>query len=77
MKLEGFDGLVSRQALYRWIAKLNRCSRLPRKDKRYRKRVGLQAGASLIYNRTEYYQRSAIVEQNSEFGYWEDDTVHG
>ena len=29
MKLEGFDGLVSRQTLYRWIAKLNWRLRLP------------------------------------------------
>ncbi len=77
MKLEGFDGLVSRQTLYRWIAKLNWRSRLPRKGKRYRKRVGLQAAASLIYNRTDIDKRPTIVEQNSEFRHWEGDTVHG
>ena len=43
MKLEGFDGVVNRQTLYRWIAKFNWRSRLPRK------RGGLQADASLIY----------------------------
>ena len=50
---------------------------MPRKGKRYRRRVGLQAGASLIHNRTDIDKRPAIVEQNSEFGHWEDDTVHG
>ena len=67
MKLEGFDAGVSQQTLYRWIVKLNWRSRLPRKGKRYRKRAGLQAGASLIPNRTDIDKRPAIVEQNSEF----------
>lgn len=77
MKLESFDAGVSQQTLYRWIVKLNWRSRLPRKGKRYRKRAGLQAGASLIPNRTDIDERPAIVEQNSELGHWEGDTVYG
>ena len=42
MQLERFDGVVSRQTLYRWIDKLNWRSLLPRKGKRYRKRVDLK-----------------------------------
>jgi IS30 family transposase len=77
MKLERFDGVVSRQTLYRWIDKLNWRSRLPRKGKRYRKRVDLKASASLIPNRTDIDKRPTIVEQNSELGHWEGDTVYG
>ena len=49
---------------------------MPRKGKRYRKRVGLQAAASLIYNHTDIDRRSTIVEQNSEFWHWAGDIVH-
>ena len=77
MKLESFDADVSQQTLYRRIVKLNWCSRLPRKGRRYRKHAGLQAGASLIPNRTDIDERPAIVEQNSELGHWEGGTVYG
>ncbi len=68
MKLEGFDGLVSRQTLYHWIAKLNWRSRLPRKGKRERKRVGLQAGTSLIYNRTELISALLLLGRTANSG---------
>lgn len=77
MPLESFDKPVSCQTLYRWIERLNWRSRLPRKGKKYRKRSAAQAGAHLIPNRVDIDERPDIVEENSELGHWEGDTVYG
>lgn len=50
---------------------------LARKGKKYKQRKGVEAGARLILNRVDISQRPAIVDDNSEIGHWEGDTVYG
>ena len=77
MKLETLDQRVSRQSIYRYIAYKQWRHRLPRKGKRYRQRKGAEAGVYLIPDRVDIDERPGIVDENSELGHWEGDTVYG
>ncbi len=77
MKLEEFTQSVSRQSIYRYIAFKQWRHRLPRKGKRYRQRKGAEAGVHLIPDRVDIDERPIIVNENSEVGHWEGDTVYG
>jgi IS30 family transposase len=77
MTLEGCAQSISRQSIYRYIAYKQWRHRLPRKGKRYRQRKGAEAGVHLIPHRVDIDKRPAIVEENSELGHWEGDTVYG
>lgn len=77
MKLEAFGQRVSRQSIYRYIAYKQWRHRLPRKGKPYRQRKGAEAGVHLIPDRVDIDERSEIVDENSEIGHWEGDTVYG
>ena len=43
----------------------------------YIQRKGVEAGARLIPNRVDISQRPTIVDDKSEVGHWEGDTVYG
>jgi len=77
MKLEDCTQSVSRQSVYRYIAYKQWRHRLPRKGKRYHQRKGVEAGVHLIPHRIDIDDRPAIVDENSEVGHWEGDTVYG
>jgi IS30 family transposase len=77
MKLEALTQRVSRQSVYRYIAYKQWRHRLPRKGKPYRRRKGAEAGVHLIPDRVGIHKRLDIVEDNSELGHWEGDTVYG
>jgi IS30 family transposase len=77
MALEGCAQSISRQSIYRYIAHKQWRHRLPRKGKRYRQRKGAEAGVHLIPHRVDIDKRPAIVDDNSEIGHWEGDTVYG
>ena len=49
---------------------------LPRKGKRYKKRKGIEAGATLIPGRVDIDKRPAHVEDKIEKCHWEADTVY-
>ena len=77
MRLERFSSAVSLQTIYRIIRFKGWRKRLPRKGKAYRKRLPSTAGVSLIPGRIDIEQRPAVVDDNTELGHWEGDTVHG
>ncbi|QFT53915.1 IS30 family transposase [Microbulbifer sp. THAF38] len=77
MRLERCTKTVSCSTIYRWVSRLNWRSRLPRKAKPYQKRAGSEAGVKLIPERIDIDQRPAIVDENTEIGHWEGDTVYG
>lgn len=77
MRLERCTKAVSCSTIYRWIYRLNWRSRLPRKAKPYRKRASSEAGVKLIPERIDIDERPAIVDENTEIGHWEGDTVYG
>lgn len=77
MRLERFTHAVSLQTIYRIIRVKAWRKRLPRKGKAYRKRLPNSAGVSLIPDRIDIEQRPSIVDDNTELGHWEGDTVHG
>ncbi|MFA0814092.1 IS30 family transposase, partial [Microbulbifer epialgicus] len=77
MKLEKCEKTVSCSTIYRWIGRLHWRLRLPRKGKTYRKRTGSEAGVKLIPERVDIEERPAIVDENTELGHWEGDTVYG
>ncbi|MEY8198842.1 MAG: IS30 family transposase [Colwellia sp.] len=53
------------------------CKLLVRKGKRYKKHKDIEAGARLIPNRTDIYERSKGVDLKVGIGHWEADTVYG
>jgi IS30 family transposase len=75
MKLVALVQRVSRQSIYRYIAYKQWRHRLPRKGKLYRQRKGAEAGVHLIPDRVGIDERPDIIEDNSELGHWEGDTV--
>ena len=77
MKLEEYTYALGINAIYRMITNNGWRSRLPRKGKKYRKRSGSEAGVHLIPNRVDIDDRPDIVNENTELGHWEGDTVHG
>jgi len=77
MKLEAIVQQVSCQSIYRYITYKQWRHRLPRKGKPYRQRKGTEAGVHLIPDRIDIDERPDIVEDNSELGHWEGDTVYG
>jgi IS30 family transposase len=77
MTLEGCVQSISLQSIYRYIAYQHWRHRLPRKGKRYRQRKGAEAGAHLIPHRVDIDKRPATVDDNSEIGHREGDTVYG
>jgi IS30 family transposase len=50
---------------------------LSRKGKKHKQRKGVEAGEILIPNRIDISQRPTIVDDKSETGHWEGDTVYG
>ncbi len=62
---------------YRWISRFNWRPRLERKGKPYRKHMGSEAGVNLIPGRIDIDERPAIVDEITELGHWEGDTVYG
>tara|TARA_B100001063_G_scaffold223221_1_gene230267 strand:- start:264 stop:1220 length:957 start_codon:yes stop_codon:yes gene_type:complete len=77
MQVEDPAIAVSRQTIYRYVARKHWRARLPRKGKRYRQRQGAEAGVRLIPNRIDISERPEVVDANSEMGHWEGDTVYG
>ena len=77
MKLEKCGDTVSCSTIYNLVKKENWCHLLARKGKVYIQRKGIEAGARLIPNRVDISQRPAIVDEKSEVGHWEGDTVYG
>ena len=77
MKLKGFDSVISQQTLDLWITKLNWRSRLPHKNKRYRKPISLQHVNKLISKHKDINKRFTMIDQDSKLRHWEGDTVYG
>lgn len=50
---------------------------LPRKQKKRRKQIGRSVHRSHIPDRVSVHKRPKVVDDRSEFGHWEDDTVEG
>ncbi len=70
------------EAIYRYIYDLDRRSEalweyLPRKQKKRRKQHGRTVHRSHIPDRISIHQRPQAVNDRTEFGHWEDDTVEG
>lgn len=68
---------VSYEAIYQYIYKESPdlISCLPRKHKRRRKKVPYRKAHTNITNKTMIYDRPESVNNRSEFGHWESDTV--
>lgn len=77
MALELPDKALSCSTLYRHIATLNWQQYLPRRGKKRRTASALGAGTALIPNRVDIDERLSIVDDNTELGHWEGDTVYG
>ncbi|BBM00771.1 IS30 family transposase [Microbulbifer sp. GL-2] len=77
MKFEKSEKAVGCSTIYRWLGQLNWRLRLPRKGKPYRKRTGSEAGGKLIPDRIDIEERPTIVDENTELGHQEGDTVCG
>lgn len=77
IRLEVPDKAISCSTCYRQLKRLNLYHRLPRKGKPRRKRTGSTAGAALIPGRVDIDERPAIVDEKTEIGHWEGDTVYG
>lgn len=77
LALEKGLGIVSLQTIYRWVNAWGWHHLLVRQGRPYRPRHGAKAGVRCIPDRIDISERPSIVEENSELGHWEGDTVYG
>lgn len=73
---------ISHETIYRYIYKkenkgLQLYEYLPRKQKKRKKKSGRKVHKGRIPNRISINHRPAMVNDRSEFGHWEGDTVEG
>lgn len=77
LALESGHCIVSWQTLYRWIKAWGWRHLLVRQGRPYRPKQGSNAGVRCIPDRVDISERPCIVDENSELGHWEGDTVYG
>ncbi|WP_375319992.1 IS30 family transposase [Aliivibrio logei] len=77
MRKEKIENTICCSTIYNVVKREHWQRMLARKGKKYKLRKGVEAGARLIPNRVDISQRPTIVDDKSEVGHWEGDTVYG
>ncbi len=77
MRKEKIENTICCSTIYNVVKREHWQRMLARKGKKYKRRKGVEAGARLIPNRVDISQRPTIVDDKSEVGHWEGDTVYG
>lgn len=77
MKTENIVNPISCGTIYHFIKRESLQHFLARKGKPYKKRKGIEAGAKLIPARVDISERPSNVDDKTDIGHWEGDTVYG